>query len=68
MLEKRENWVPQLINGKYVIIDKETKEVINDFQGYGSKSEQKCWNWIHNQQQQVGIYVEVPPSLSNALF
>ena len=51
MKEKRENWVPQFINGKYIVIDNVTKDQIYDFQGYGCTSKQKCWNWIHNQQQ-----------------
>ncbi len=47
----RSNWIPyQRNDGKFIVLDKVTNEHINDAQGYGYKSEEKCWNWIRNQQ------------------
>jgi len=33
-----------------------TNMYFNTSQDYGFTSEEKCWNWIRNMQQQVGIY------------
>ena len=62
MQENKENWIPQFINGKYIVVDNTTGTI----QGYGFKNESKCWNWIRNQQRQVGIIFSEPTP--NALF
>ena len=64
----RENWIPQFINGKHIVVDKTTGTIINDAQGYGFKNESRCWNWIRNQQRQVGINIDMPTATCNALF
>lgn len=64
----RENWIPQSINGKHIVVDKTTGTIINDAQGYGFNNESKCWNWIRNQQRQVGINIDMPTPPCNALF
>ena len=56
MTTERQNWIPKYENGRFVVIDKLTNDVINTSQGYGFTSEEKCRNWIRNMQQQVGIY------------
>lgn len=60
MTSERENWVPKYENGRFVVIDKLTNDVINTSQGYGFTSEEKCWNWIRNMQRQVGINISEP--------
>jgi len=57
MKENRENWIAVLRNGRYVFIDRISNALIYDFQGFGCKNVQKCWNWIHNEQRQVGIQI-----------
>lgn len=51
----RENWIAIQHKGRYIVIDKTTGTIIHDAQGYGFRNESKCWNWIRNQQRQVGI-------------
>lgn len=55
MQQNRENWTAVRNNGRYIVIDKITNEIINTCQGYGFKTEATCWNWIRNMQRQVGI-------------
>lgn len=64
MEENRKNWIAELNNGRYIVVDKTTGTIINDAQGYGFKNETKCWNWISSQQQQIGINVDKPVILS----
>ena len=66
MEENRKNWIAELNNGRYIVVDKTTGIIINDAQGYGFKNESKCWNWIRNQQRQVGIVFSEPTQ--DALF
>ena len=66
MEENRKNWIAELNNGRYIVVDKTTGTIVNDAQGYGFKNESKCWNWIRNQQRQVGIIFSEPTQ--NALF
>ena len=61
MEENRKNWIAELNNGRYIVVDKTTGIIINDAQGYGFKNESKCWNWIRNMQRQVGIELNEPP-------
>ena len=72
MTRDRENWIPQNLNGKIVVIDKLTNCVININQEFGFKTEEKCWNWIRNMQKQVGINISEPERTStptsNPLF
>lgn len=44
MTTERQNWIPKYENGRFVVIDKLTNEVINTSQGYGFTSEEKCRN------------------------
>ena len=60
MTTERQNWIPKYENGRFVVIDKLTNDVINTSQDYGFTSEEKCWNWIRNQQRQVGINISEP--------
>lgn len=60
MTTERQNFIPKYENGRFVVIDKLTNEVINTSQGYGFTSEEKCRNWIRNMQQQVGINISDP--------
>ena len=62
----RESWIAIQHNGRYIVIDKTTGTIIHDAQGYGFKNESKCWNWIRNQQRQVGIVFSEPTQ--DALF
>ena len=55
MQQNRENWTAVRNNGRYIVIDKITNEIINTCQGYGFKTEATCKNWIRNMQRQVGI-------------
>ena len=66
MIQKRENWIAVQNDGRYIVVDKTTGTIINDAQGYGFKNESKCWNWIRNQQRQVGIVFSEPTT--NALL
>ena len=50
MTRDRENWIPQNLNGKIVVIDKLTCCVIYTNQEFGFTTEEKCWNWIRNMQ------------------
>ena len=68
MEENRKNWIAELNNGRYIVVDKTTGTIVNDAQGYGFKNESKCWNWIRNQQRQVGIIIDMPTPSCNALF
>lgn len=58
--QNRENWIAIQHIGRYIVIDKTTGTIIHDAQGYGFKNESKCWNWIRNQQRQVGIVFSEP--------
>ena len=58
--KNRKNWIAVQNNGRYIVVDKTTGTIINDAQGYGFKKESKCWNWIRNQQRQVGIVFSEP--------
>lgn len=60
MITERQNWTPKYENGRFVVVDKLTNDVINTSQDYGFTSEEKCWNWIRNQQRQVGINISEP--------
>lgn len=53
--KNRKNWIAVQNNGRYIVVDKMTETIIYDAQGYGFRNESKCWNWIRNQQRQVGI-------------
>jgi len=64
--QNRENWISVMNNGRYIVIDKTTGITIYDAQGYGFKNASKCWNWIRNQQRQVGITFSEPTQ--DALF
>ena len=64
--DSRKNWIAVQNNGRYIVVDKTTGTIINDAQGYGFKNESKCWNWIRNQQRQVGIVFSEPTT--NALL
>lgn len=64
--QNRENWIAVMNNGRYIVIDKTTGITIYDAQGYGFKNASKCWNWIRNQQRQVGITFSEPTQ--DALF
>lgn len=65
----RENWIAVLQqNGRYIVKDKVTNCLINDANGHGYTTELKCWNWIHNMQRQVGIYIEEPTPTYTPLF
>ena len=44
--QNRENWIAELNNGRYIVVDKTTGITIYDAQGYGFKNASKCWNWI----------------------
>jgi len=65
-MQNRENWIAVMSNGRYIVVDKTTGITIYDAQGYGFKNESKCWNWIRNQQRQVGIVFSEPTQ--DALF
>lgn len=67
MTRDRENWIAVYNNGRYIVVDKTTNSIINNAQGYGFKNESNCWNWIRNQQRQVGIILSEDP-ISNSLF
>ena len=62
----RKNWIAVQNDGRYIVVDKTTGTIINDAQGYGFKNKSKCWNWIRNQQRQVGIVFSEPTT--NALL
>ena len=64
--QNRKNWIAVQNDGRYIVVDKTTGTIINDAQGYGFKNESKCWNWIRNQQRQVGIVFSEPTT--NALL
>jgi len=68
MTQNRENWIPVLYGDKYYVVDKITNKIMFDAQGYGMKTEEKCWNWIKNMQRQVGIVIEQQQPHSNPLF
>ncbi len=38
----RQNWVPLFTKDRYIVIDKTTNIIINDAQGHGYKSKEKC--------------------------
>ena len=38
MTTERQNWIPKYENGRFVVIDKLTNDVINTSQGYGFTS------------------------------
>ena len=64
--QNRKNWIAVQNDGRYIVVDKTTGTIINDAQGYGFKNESICWNWIRNQQRQVGIVFSEPTT--NALL
>jgi hypothetical protein len=68
MTRERGNWIPRSENGRYIVIDKMTDEVIYNAQGYRFSTEEKCWNWIRNMQRQVGICTNETYPSSNTLF
>jgi hypothetical protein len=58
MIEKkaeRWNWTPAKRKDRYVVVNRDTGEIVNDANGYGFKNEEKCWSWIKMMQRQVGI-------------
>lgn len=55
---ERWNWVPTLQKNRYVVVNKDTGEIVNDANGYGYKNEEKCWSWIRMMQRQVGIDIK----------
>ena len=55
---ERMDWVPQRQGLRYVVVNRETGEVVNDANGYGYKTEEKCWSFIRMMQKQVGIDVD----------
>ena len=59
-MQNRENRIAVMSNGRYIVVDKTTGITIYDAQGYGFKNASKCWNWIRNQQRQVGITFSEP--------
>ena len=52
---ERMDWVPQRHGLRFVVVNRETGEVVNDANGYGYKTEAKCWSFIRMMQKQVGI-------------
>ena len=52
---ERFDWVPQQRGLRFIVINKETGEVVNDCNGYGFKSCAAADKWIGYMQQQVGI-------------
>lgn len=55
---ERWNWIPSRRGLRYMVVDKETGEIVNDCNGYGFKTQDKCVAWIRFMQQQVGIDVD----------
>ena len=51
-------WEPQLQGSRFVVVNSETGEVVNDANGYGFKTEEKCKSFIRMMQKQVGIEVD----------
>ncbi len=55
----RNNWMPyRRSDGRYIVFDSETLAVIDNAQGYGYKTEAKCWNWIRNQQNKANCIIK----------
>ncbi len=52
---ERFDWVPQQRGLRFIVVNKETGEVVNDCNGYGFKSSEAADKWIEYMQQQVGI-------------
>ena len=52
---ERFDWVPQQRGLRFIVVNKETGEVVNDCNGYGFKSSAAADKWIEYMQQQVGI-------------
>jgi len=51
-------WEPRRRGMRYVVVNSETGDVVNDAGGYGYKTEAKCWSFIRMMQKQVGIEVD----------
>lgn len=52
---ERFDWIPQQRGMRFIVVNKETGEVVNDCNGYGFKSSAAAGKWIEYMQQQVGI-------------
>ena len=52
---ERINWVSSKSGLRWVAVDKETGEIVNDCNGYGFRTREKCMNWIRYMQKQVSI-------------
>lgn len=52
---ERFDWVPQQRGLRFIVVNKESGEVVNDCSGYGFKSSAAAEKWIEYMQQQVGI-------------
>ncbi len=52
-------------DGRYIVIDSETLAVIDNAQGYGYKTEAKCWNWIRNQQKNASSIIKEDNTCDN---
>ena len=55
---ERWNWIPARRGTRWVVVDKETGEIVSDCNGYGFKTQDKCVSWIKYMQQQVGIDID----------
>ena len=55
---ERMDWVPQRQGTRFVVVNRETGDVVNDANGYGYKTEEKCRSFIRMMQKQVGIEVD----------
>ena len=52
---ERFDWIPQQRGLRFIVVNKENGEVVNDCNGYGFKSSAAADKWIEYMQQQVGI-------------
>lgn len=59
--DDRWDWVPQRQGLRFVVVNEQTGEIVNDANGYGYKTEQKCRAWIRMMQLQVGIDTSLMP-------
>ncbi len=59
---ERFDWVSQQRGLRFIVVNKETGEVINDCSGYGFKSQAACDSWIEYMQRQVGIVKDLKPN------
>ncbi len=61
------NWMPcRRSDGRYIVTDSDTQAIIDNAQGYGFKTEAKCWNWIRNQQNKASSIIKEDNTCDNA--